>query len=347
MKFRFSHIGLVLSIMAAVVSGCALVDENMSDCESDHQLNYELRLVTNMKTEIQTQLSMAADVAVSTALEAQLKNIFRDHANDVDLSFYDVFTDSVRLHHESHIMDATESSYTLYIPVRKYMHLALANVAENPEVILEQDEKCHTARLSQVVRDTLESHRTGLFTARLGMDIKEGEDQEFNVHLYMANCASALVLDTLGSGIKDIKVYASGFANAFSIADSVYRFNYTPVIKPEKVSAGDTPGTPLCYTTVSFPSKDVTGTKATVETDDPFVSDVATEALWKYRIYTTLGDGSVTETILGVKMPLRPGQVKVIKGLVSNDGSCVPTAPYVGASVTLNWNEMPGWEVDF
>ena len=103
----------------------------------------------------------------------------------------------------------------------------------------------------------------------------------------------------------------------------------------------------MCFCAVTFPSKDVDDTKTVIETDDPYVSTVADEALWKYTIYITCSDGSITETVLSVKVPLRPGQFKLIRANILPDGSVVPREPYVGASVCLNWNEMPGWEIDF
>lgn len=336
----------ILALSALIFTGCVLVDQDMSDCETDYTIDYELRLVTNMTTELQTQLSMAADVNVSAALNQYMSGIFTDYAHDVNLSFYDVYGDSLRLHNERHIMDANQSSYTLFIPVRKYMHVAIANIEDNHEVGLEADELCHTSRLVQPVRDTVESHPTGIFTARLPMDIKDGEDQQFDVKLYMANCASALVLDTLGSHIKDIKVYASGFATGFSLADSTYRYDYTPIVKANKVAV-DGPDSPLCFTTVTFPSKDVPSSKVTIESPDDFITDASESTLWRFKVYSTLDDGTVTETILGVKLPLRAGQLKIVKGTILGDGSCMPTAPWVGSIVTLDWIEQPGWEVDF
>lgn len=352
MKWRSIHIGLVFLAISAAFTGCCLVDEDMRDCEAEHQINYELRLVTNLTTELQTQLATQVELqSVATSLQNQLRGIFTDFAHDVDLSFYDVREDSLRLHHEGHIMDANQSSYTLYIPVKQYMHVAVANLEpENPsdkEIFLVKDEKCHSARIEQPVNNTqnlIRSHSTGVFTARLPMDVKEGIDQEFNVRLYMANCASAIALDTLGSGIKDIRVLASGFANAFNLADSSYVFNFTPKVQALEAKVDD--GRFVCFYAVTFPSKDV-ATKTVIDTDDPFVSDVATEKLWNYTIYTTASDGSTTETVLSVKLPLRPGQFKLIRAKVQADGSVTPREPYVGASVTLDWNESPGWDVDF
>lgn len=332
--------------MAAAFTGCALVDENLTDCEANHRLNYEIRLVTNMTTELQTQLSMAADVQVSTALQAYLGNVFTDYAHDVNLSFYDVFGDSLRLHHEAHQMEASQSKYTLFIPVREYMHVAVANMDLVPGLELVGDEKCHAARLQQEVRDTVESFKTGVFTARLPMHIKEGMDQEFDVKLYTASSVHAVVLDTLGSHIKDIKVFSTGFATSFNLADSVFHYSFTPVVRDEEVEVGDTPGNPLCFASVTFPSRNPSSTKVIINNDDEFVTESADESLWRCKVYATLPDGSITETVLGVKLPLLPGEFKIIKCTVTNDGSTSPKAPWVGASVTLNWNDQPAWNVD-
>ena len=343
MKFLKGYIAL--AFLLPVLSGCSLVAEDMSDCETDYHINYELRLVTNMTTELQTQLSMSTDVEVASALETYLKDVFTDYAHDVDLSFYDVYGDSLRLHHENHIMNATQSSYSLYIPVREYMHVAVANISETPQLQLLDDEKCHTAILQQVVQDTIDTYKRGVFTARLPMAIQEGEDQQFDVKLYTTSCAHALVLDTLGSHIKDMKVFASGFATGFSLADSTFRYSYTPVVRADKVPVGNTPGEPLCYAAVTFPSRNVPETKEIINTDG-FVTDVASESIWRYIIYTTLSDGTVTETILGVRIPVLPGQLKIIKCTVTDDGAVNPQAPWVGAMVTLDWSNGATWEVE-
>ena len=331
-------IGILALILA---SGCCLVDEDLSGCPDKLVVEYEMHLVTNVQMEIGSALNLVTDTPVVNALRKSLKGIFSDHAHDVDLSFYDTRNDSLRLQHDRHIMDANQASYTLHLPMREYMHLAAANLEKNGDVVLERDEKCHAAALVQNVGDTILSHRTGLYSARLPMEIMEGKDQEFDVKLYMANCASALVLDTLGSGIRDIKVFASGFATGFNLADSTYHFEHSPIVKADKVTVEDDPDAMLCYAAVTFPSRDVQLSKVRIDTDDEDVTVEAAEALWTYRVYVLLADGSVTETILGVKVPLRPGRLKVVKGVVLEDGSCVSCVPYVGASVALQWNEMP------
>ncbi len=337
----FRHTFLVLAAMAAALlpQGCSMVDENLSDCETDYKINYELRLITNMttelKTQLETELSTEVDVAAAAALKDYLKEIFTDYAHDVDLSFYDVVEDSVRLHHEAHIMDANQSSYTLYIPVHRYMHTAVANVVENDLVTLQEDDKCHTAVLHQEIADTIGTHKTGLFTARLPMDVLEGIDQTFDVSLYMANCATALVIDTLGSGIKDMKVHMTGFATDFNVCDSTYRFKFSSIVKTDELNLS-TPGG-MVFASVNYPSRDTRPTKVVIETTDPFISQDAADALWQIRAYTTLKDGTITETKLSVTKPLRAGQLKVYKAKALTNGSVQPDDPDVGVSVALDW----------
>lgn len=334
---------LLLMFTAVALVACGLVDEDMRDCETDYTLNYELRLVTNMTTELQTQLSMAADVTVSNAIKTYLSDIFTDYAHDVDLDFYDVEEDSTLLHKETHIMNANQSSYTLYIPVRKYMHLALANIGNNELLSFENTEHAHTARIVQQVRDTIPSHKSGFFTARLPMDIKEGEDQQFDVRLYMANCATALVVDTLGSGIQDIKVFMSGFATSFDVCDSLYHYDYTPIVKADRLTL-DAPGN-ICYASVNFPSREATPTKTIIDVDDPFISESADHSLWQIRVYATMKDGSITETLLGASKQLNPGQFTLIKARAYTNGSVKPGDPSFGVSVTIDWEPATSHEV--
>lgn len=335
MDFSLRHIG-ILVLLAAGLWSCSLVDEDLRDCETDYHLDYELRLVTNMKAELQTQLSMAADVTVSNAIRAYLNDIFTDFAHDVDLGFYDVYGDSAMLHHEAHIMNANQSSYTLYIPVRRYMHLALANVESNELLTLEGMDKCHSARLAQKLQDTIPSLRSGVFSARLPMDIKEGEDQQFDVRLYMVNCASSIVIDTLGSNVKDIKVFMSGFATGFNLCDSLYTYDYTPLVKADRLPL-DGPGS-ICYAAVTMPSRPAPDTKTIIDTDDTDVVGGSSNALWQVKIYAQNPDGKITETILGVTQPLQSGQLRVIKCTAHDNGTVLPgDDPTIAVSFTLDW----------
>ena len=309
-----------------LMAGCSVIDDDLSDCnqEEEYKIDYELRLITNMTTELETQLTTITEMGVAESLRAHLKDIFSDFAHDIDLSFYDTEGDMTRLHHKRDIIDANQTSYTLTLPMQEYMHLAVANIAENHVVGLSNDENCQTSMLQQTDDSPIASHTTGLFTARLPMEVLSGVSQTFNVKLYMANSAVALVLDTKGHAYSDIKVYATGFAKEFMIEDSTYVFPEKEVlVRADKVETGNDL---LCFCSVNFPSHN----PDEVGADEP---------LWQLRVYVTMPDGNITETIIDVKEQLKAGELKIIKGELDDEGAVRPYDSTVGVSVTLDWNE--------
>ena len=328
-----------------LLTGCSVIDEDLSDCGKEATVDYEVELVTNMALELEMQLDALKDKEIIEVLRDYMSRIFTDHAYDVDLSFYDTQGDSARLLHDQHIMDANQRRYVLHLPINDYQHLAAANLLNNGQVSLVDDARCHPSRLLQQRADTIAPHTTGLFTARLPMRLVENIDQTFFVRLYMANCASALVLDPRGRQPRDIRVVASGFASQYQLCDSVYTFDAEPqVIKTDRLLSPTDPR--ICYCTVNFPSREsgaslVRGagdpTRTIIETLAPFVSKPGEQSLWEYRVYVTNADGTVTESIVGIREPLRAGQLKIVQVWVDDDGTVKSDLPEVGVSVTLDW----------
>ena len=346
------QINVLWLMTAMVLSSCILIDDDWSVEETNYELDYELRLVTNMTTELKTQLSTQTELSLAHSLRTHLSDVFTDFAHDVDLSFYDTVGDSLRLQHDEHIMDANQASYALNLPKRQYMHLAVANIVDDKIVDLVNDERCHRSELillqggalRGIDDDAIDSHTTGIFTARQPMDILEGVDQQFNVHLYMANCAAVLVIDTIGSGVKDIKVYSKGFATGFNVADSSYIFvNDPPLVRTNLVTDPDEEDGNMAFCSVTFPSREAdnggehTMTRTIIETEDPFITPLADESLWEFHIYATAVDGSTTLTKLFVRRPLRAGQLMIIKAKAHPDGSIDTPNPTVGVNVILHW----------
>lgn len=333
-RYFFINVGLLLSAFW-LTAGCSAIDDDLSDCGNSFEMDYELRLVTNMTTELRTQLTTMTELNVANALTVHLKDIFTDFAHDVDLSFYDTEGDLSRLQHDQHIMDANQSSYALTLPMHKYMHLAIANIADNDVVDLTGDEYSSSSKLQQAKGqltngvEILPPHTTGLFTARQPMEVLSGVDQTFNVRLYMANSATTLVLDTKGQPYTDLKVYSTGFADAFNIRDSVFVFPDTsPLIVAERV---ETDNDLLCFCSVNFPSRDAI-------LESPQSRADWNTSLWQFKVYLTRPDGSITETILNIDEPLKAGDLKIIKGELDDEGAVRPYSSTVGVSVTLNWN---------
>lgn len=311
------------------LAACSTIDEDLSDCGEDFEMEYELQLITNIETELQTELVTGRELLVADALRNHLANIFTDVARDIDLSFYATGKEDALQYHKSDLMNANEKSYSFFLPAQDYRHLALANLQNNSVVSVTGGDQSATQTLVQKQGETIESHETGLFTAREDMKVKEGEDQTFHVDLYMANSATALVIDNpRGVEVKDIQVYATGFATAFNVNDSTYTYvDNPPMVHAQQVStdADDM----LCFCTVNFPSRD----KA-----------VGEEPLWQYVVYVTLADGSVTQSVLSLKEPLMAGNLKIVKTYLQADGSLQPDNTLVGVSVTLDWKEGGTYE---
>ena len=322
---------LMAALATVLLSGCSWIDEDLSDCPSGqrHELDYQLQLTTNIETELQTQLTTMTEMRVADALRSQLSDIFAAYAHDVDLSFYDTGTEANLLYHERHQMNDNEKSYQLFLPMQEYRHLALANMQGNSVVSVTGQEQSHTLALVQKQGEIIESHETGIFTARADMDVLEGVDQTFHVQLFMANCATALVIENAEEvGATDIQVYATGFATGFQVNTNTYTFDpHPPLVHARQVDTGMDDA--LCFSTVNFPSRDQ------ADGDEP---------LWEYRVYVTLPDGTVTETVLTVSEPLRAGEFKLIVGRLDSDGVVRTQQPNVGVSVTLDWNSGGSYE---
>ena len=339
-RYSFINVGLLLSACWLTV-GCSTIDDDLSACqeESQYQMDYQLKLVTNMTTELQTQLTTMTELSVANALDVHLKDIFTDFAHDVDLSFYDTEGLLNRLQHDEHIMDANQSSYTLTLPMRKYLHLAVANIAENDVVELMDDEYSYSSVLQQMKGEVIDgtevqsSHTTGLFTARQPMEVLEGIDQTFNVRLYMANSAATLVLNPKGQSFTELKVFTTGFATSFNISDSTYVYpDVLPLIRADRVATNNDL---LCFCSVNFPSRDAAPAAAPASASTRAGTN---PSLWQFKIYLTKEDGTVTETILDIEEPLKAGDLRVIKGELDDEGAVRPYDSTVGVSVTLDWN---------
>ena len=328
-------------LLAWLAASCSLIDDDLSDC--GFEVNYELRLITNIQTKLQTQLQtdleLQTNLKLTAALRKHLETIFRDYADDVDLSFYDVAGDSVRLEHDQHDMNGSEEQYTLNIPRRHYMHLATANVKQERSVETIDDNYCHPSHMKQLGGDTIPSHTTGLFTARYDMDIKDSVSQTFNVHLYMANSATVLVVDTLGSGVKGMEVYATGFATSYHIADSAYTYvDAPPIVRSNRVDANDRQY--ACFTTVNFPSRNELAYPArTAINRAPGDDDDTQPGLWEFHLYTTTATGSVTRSVLRSYEPLHAEQVLVVHVKLDANGTPYTDNPTMGVSVTLDWKK--------
>lgn len=322
---RIHHVGrwALLASLPLCLGSC--IDEDLSRCGADYAITYTVRLHTNMQTEVDEAFPSAQDQPVADQLRLALCEVFTDVAHDLDLSFYQ---DHQLSHHESHVVNANTSSFTIYLPINDYRHLALANTAEEPAVTLSGTDSDLETLLSVMPTDTVDSQVKGLFTAREDMRVAS-QSQSFDVDLYMQNCAAALVIDTNDVPHDEVFAYVVGFGTDFSVSDSLY----THARKLVTRTSGFQLQRYRCLYAAGFPSVDqATGM-------------FADGGLWEVHAYVRRGD-TYTETILSLREPLRAGQLKVVKAFMKADGSLGAEDPQVGVSVNLNWKPGGNYDVE-
>lgn len=315
-------------------AGCRLIDDDLTACGSDYTINYQVKLVTEVHMTIDEKLSSETEKPIAQALKNWSDTIFSGHAHDLDMNFYSLDGTDELKHHFAEIIDATRKTYTLTIPRENYRHLAIVNIVDNPSVALFGLAHASSAFVAQQDRDTVASHATAVYTARLPMYMTEGENLSFDVHLYMTSCAVALVIADSTKLVKPElqKVLLSGTATGFSVNDSVYSYVKPSLIRAQRV-------TDQCYAMVSFPSRDSLETPS-APLPGAVCAPKADDSLWQLRAYVKLPDGKVTENILTINQPLKASTLEIIKVYMMDDGTLVPVQKsMVGASVTLDWKE--------
>ena len=325
----------LLILIGLIFVGCSLIDDDLSVCGADYYLYYEVKLVTDVDMVIDEKLNKVSEQPIADTLRKWLDPIFSGVAKDLDMKFYSLDERDTLRRQKKDTINAKEKTYTLYIPRENYMHLALVNMDDNNNVSVVGDKHSKELKIEQRRADTLNSHPTAMFTARLPMEMKPEGNESFHVHLYMVNSAVALVVDHSALTDLNMRVVMNGAATGFSVRDSLFTFDNPTVIRAEKL-------TDQCYALVSLPSA------------SPAQNPVALHRMkqdntyWQLRTYVTLPDNTITETILSVDYPLLAGALEIIKIEVHDDGSVVPLQnAHVGATVTLDWKDGGSHEINF
>ena len=342
-----------LLTMALLPTACSSIDDDLDDCYIDLQAEYELRLVTNENPELVRTLSDRPGIA--DALRQHLSGVFTDNGRDLNLSFY--LNGSRSYQRTEDMNNAPVKQVRMTLEIEDYEHLAIANVQNNGVVTLEGDNSLSQTSLSlnsqlstlNSGEAVVASQKSGIFTGRRSFPNMTWGVYSYHMPLYMANCAAAIVLDPRTCKYTDIKVFTTGFATSFSVADSTYHYDNTPLVRSESVAVPDTTRW-IAFCGVSYPSKEPSAmareTRSRVDTDAPFNYDDSGKDIWQYETYVTLADGSVTKSTISIRHPLRAGQLKVLVGYIDDQGRIRLYDQEVGESVDLKWEKGYVYPID-
>lgn len=292
---RFSPAILTVLLTAALtLTGCCVIDDDLSQCGREYRIDYNIRMDIHTDIALRDRLGPAND-------------------NSFDLTFYHLLTGEVAErtlleHQPDHV------SMSISLDAADYHHQATANVDKSGTVSLQQADNGRTALLQQQQADTVDSHRAAIHTGRLKMEVTANQDKDFSMTLYQANSITLAYIDTTDCRLRDLRVYMTDLADGFLIADSTYLYNSNPLIRTTREKNPE--GSEALFMGITFPSK----------------------GPWRLKVYATLTDGSVTETILTVEAPLKPGELRKLRFKMNAQGAIGATTS-VGASVTTDWQQ--------
>lgn len=339
------HTYCLLLLCAVFVQGCALIDDDLSVCGTDFKLEIQMQLITNLDLELETTLSAETDVYTRTVLHNYFSHIFTDHAHDISIGFYNT-TDDELVYAIHDTIDASQSTYTFFLPKNNYYAIALANLDGN-EVVTQTDEtNSRLAKLETPSSDTLPSQQTGLFTASLETYVQDTADQKIDIVLHMANCAFALVIDTNVVHIEDIRGILCGMGDGLVLRDSLFTHNNPKATRMERITESATVKGQRSKVkgerTMSAPQEEADtaryclfGCVSFPSPDEPTLG-----TYYQAKVYVDMPDGTTTETVLSLYEPLKAGQLKIVRLELQLDGSVVPTqGTEAGISVTLEWKD--------
>ena len=320
---------IILSLFA---TACCVIDDDLSVCDVDFVINYALELRADITTQLETELNEEADSTARKAIAQWLEPIFTDHVKDVDLRFFLSQTDELAYLIKEEVND-NKTSYTIQLPKENYMHLGVANIVDNRQVQLSGEEHSGTMWVKTNNGDKLPSMNTGVFSARLPMEVHDSISQSFTVHLYMVNAAVALVLDPSDcADIVSINGLMAGAADGFAVCDSAYAYNRDYYVIMDRVEEKQPQKAPqptptqimetkprLCLGAVALPTRN--GKK------------------WYLTTTSVLTDNRRTTTTLTFYEPLKAGELKIVKCKIGEGGEVKPADSDVGVSIELDWKQ--------
>lgn len=330
---------IIILIFPLLFAACSLIDDDLSVCDKELVIDYDLQLHTALSVQLQAELAAQTEAPVRRALEQWLAPVFTDKAQDIDLRFYSEGKDDMR-YRISEVINDNRTSYSIRLPQENYMHLAVANIDDNREVHMQDGDHSTTMQLRLSDKQEVSSLNTGVFTARLPMEVNDST-LHFDVHLYMITAAVAVVIDTTDcDSLVSLSGTMEGSASGFSVRDSTFLFTSAPTMLLENVPIESKVATAIrrvadedlqpyaCLATVGMATRD--------------------DAAWSVNVTATLLDNRYVTSTITVNQPLQAGTLRVLKMKMGNSGELNPEEGQqeIGVTVEVDWKTGGDQDVD-
>ena len=309
------------------LQSCTFIDDDRSDCETSFSLNYQLKVVSNINLQLSEQLQMSTGSQTLATLNSYLDPILQPTASAVHLSFFP--TDGSDPVHYDRETEGLRTAFSLAIPAANYRHIAIIG-QEDPSIFINDNTSAETTRLTQFLNDTVDSHNHAALAGTLDMNVTNNTNQSWEINLYPADAAVAVVMKKNPNVVRT-RVFLADLATSFTPNDSTWHWEHNSLVRTDAVDVTGTDS--VAYCGIAFPSR-----MEAPGTIDPDVA-AAKGAVWRVIVMATLPDNTVTRSVLYVRKPLRAGDLRIFRLLISTDGAAEVSAADVGASVTLDWKK--------
>lgn len=314
-------------LLLLTLQSCSLIDDDRSDCETTYSLDYELKVVSNINLQLSEQLQVSTGSQTLTTLNNYFSNVMQPTTSEVRLGFYPTDGDAP-VYYDRHTQ-GLRTAFAISIPADNYRHVAVIG-QEDPAIFLRDTEQAATVRLTQLLNDTVESHNRAIMAGTLDMDVLGNANQSWEVDLYPADAAVAVVMKKNPNVVRS-RVFLADLATSFTPNDSTWHWDHPSLVRTDAVDVAGTDS--VAYCGVAFPSR--MEAPGTIDPENP----AAKGAIWRVIIQSDLPDGTTTRTVLYMQKALQAGDIRVIRIKVNDDGSVSTSDSNVGASVTLDWKK--------
>ena len=325
-QFKFWATALLLLL---TMQSCSYIDDDRSDCENTYSLTYQLEVVSNINMQLSEQLKVDAGSMTLKTLDKYFQSVLQPTTTEARLGFYPIGGNPIFFNRD---IEGQRTAFSIAIPANNYRHIAVIGQSD-PSIFLTDSAKASTVRLTQFLRDTVDSHVQAVMAGTLDMNVLGNQNQSWQVDLYPADAGVAVVMKR-NAKVQRLRVFLADLATSFTPDDSTWHWDHTSLVRTVPVDVSGTDS--IAYCGVAFPSHAATtAAKAII----PAATRADDNALWHVVILADMPDGTVTRTVLSLSDALRAGDIRVIRVRVNDNGGISTTDSNVGASVTLDWKK--------
>lgn len=243
-QFKFWATALLLLL---TMQSCSYIDDDRSDCENTYSLTYQLEVVSNINMQLSEQLKVDAGSMTLKTLDKYFQSVLQPTTTEARLGFYPIGGNPIFFNRD---IEGQRTAFSIAIPANNYRHIAVIGQSD-PPIFLTDSAKASTVRLTQFLRDTVDSHVQAVMAGTLDMNVLGNQNQSWQVDLYPADAGVAVVMKR-NAKVQRLRVFLADLATSFTPDDSTWHWDHASLVRTVPADVSGTDSTAYCG--VALPS---------------------------------------------------------------------------------------------